>query len=243
MPYANPEDRTAYFARTLEHRREVHRAWVAAHHEERTLYMAHYQKIHLEDRRANSRRSYHKHREKRLEEKRQRYRAHADEICAALREKRQMHLEETRHKDRERRAREGPHIDALARARHLANPEPRRASDRKRRTNPARKVQAQTSKRQRRAAKNNAPVNNLTHAQWLEIQAAQDHRCYYCGKRCKGKLTQDHIQALSQGGSHTLHNVIGACKSCNCRKGTRPPPKPVQPLLLTMAPAKKPQAS
>lgn len=97
--------------------------------------------------------------------------------------------------------------------------------------------------RRRRAQKKHAPLNDLTHEQWLEIQAAQEHRCYYCGKRRKGKLTQDHSVPLSDGGSHTLHNVIGACRSCNSRKGTRPPPIPVQPLLLTIAPAKKRKAS
>jgi 5-methylcytosine-specific restriction endonuclease McrA len=90
----------------------------------------------------------------------------------------------------------------------------------------------------RRANKTAALLNDLTHAQWLEIQSAQGHRCYYCNKRCKGKLSQDHITPLSKHGSHTLHNVIGACGSCNSKKGTRPPPIPVQPLLLTIAPSK-----
>ena len=93
----------------------------------------------------------------------------------------------------------------------------------------------------RRALKKDLLVNDLTHAQWLEIQAAQDHRCYYCGKRRKGHLTQDHITPLSKGGDNTLHNVIAACGSCNSRKGTRKPPIPVQPFLLMVAPAKKPK--
>ena len=94
----------------------------------------------------------------------------------------------------------------------------------------------------RRARKRGATgLSDLTHAQWLEIQAAQDHRCYYCGKRRKGKLTQDHIIPVSKGGSHTLHNVIGACGPCNSRKGTKKPPMPVQPLLLTVAPPKQPK--
>lgn len=100
-------------------------------------------------------------------------------------------------------------------------------------THPERpRMRAMLSAQKRRAHKLCAPRNDLTHAQWLMIQGAQDHRCAYCGKRCKGRLTQDHITPLSQGGSHTLHNVIGACKSCNSRKHAGPPPKPVQPLLL-----------
>jgi 5-methylcytosine-specific restriction endonuclease McrA len=96
---------------------------------------------------------------------------------------------------------------------------------------------------ERRARKNGAPINDLTHAQWLEIQEIQAHRCYYCHKRCKGHLTQDHITPLSQGGSHTLHNVIAACRNCNSQKGARKPPIPVQPLLLTLASARKKKAS
>ena len=88
----------------------------------------------------------------------------------------------------------------------------------------------------RRARKANAPINDFTAAQWREMQAAYDHRCVYCGKRAKGHLTQDHILALSQGGSHTLSNIVPACRSCNSRKGTRPPPIPVQPLLLLDGP-------
>ena len=96
----------------------------------------------------------------------------------------------------------------------------------------------QAEQERRRARKANAERNDLTHAQWLEIQEAQKHRCYYCGKRCKGHLTQDHILPFVKGGSHTLHNVIAACNACNSKKGTRKPPIPVQPFLLTIAPAK-----
>lgn len=84
----------------------------------------------------------------------------------------------------------------------------------------------------RRAEKKGSPRNDLTRAQWCTIQEAQDHRCAYCGKRCKGHLTQDHITPLSKGGAHTLHNVIGACRACNLKKHAGPPLSPVQPLLL-----------
>jgi 5-methylcytosine-specific restriction endonuclease McrA len=93
----------------------------------------------------------------------------------------------------------------------------------------------------RRARKLNAPINDLTAAQWLEIQAAYDHRCVYCGKRFKGHLTQEHITPLSKGGPNTAANVVPACKSCNSRKHDGPPLAPVQPLLLTLAPSKKPK--
>lgn len=110
-------------------------------------------------------------------------------------------------------------VQELEKRRYENNPEPIRLT-------------ARLSAAKRRAEKRRAPRNDLTRAQWLMIQQRQDHRCAYCGKRCKGKLTQDHITPLAFGGSHTLHNVIGACKSCNSRKHVGPPPVPVQPLLL-----------
>ena len=90
----------------------------------------------------------------------------------------------------------------------------------------------------RRARKHNAPVNDFTAAQWREVQEIFDHRCAYCGRRAKGHLTQDHIEPLSKGGSHTLANIVPACRSCNSRKHTGPPLVPVQPLLLTLASGK-----
>lgn len=84
----------------------------------------------------------------------------------------------------------------------------------------------------RRAMKSGAPINDFTRAQWVAMQILCDHRCAYCGKRRKGKLTQDHIQPLSNGGSHTLSNIVPACRNCNSRKGSRPAAKPIQPFLL-----------
>jgi 5-methylcytosine-specific restriction endonuclease McrA len=71
------------------------------------------------------------------------------------------------------------------------------------------------------------------------MQEHYDHCCAYCGTRAKGHLTQDHLTPLSAGGSHTVSNVIPACRSCNSRKGTGAPLQPVQPLLLTVAPARR----
>lgn len=83
----------------------------------------------------------------------------------------------------------------------------------------------------RRAKKKAAPCNDLTAEQWETVLQAFDYCCAYCHKK-KKPLTQDHITPIALGGSHTLWNVVPACKSCNSKKGTKPPPKPVQPLLL-----------
>jgi 5-methylcytosine-specific restriction endonuclease McrA len=118
---------------------------------------------------------------------------------------------------------------ARGRAYYHAHPEESKAKHRNYiRANPEKNA---TYVQQRRSRKL-AVKSTLTHAQWLLIQEHQKHCCYYCGKRSKGRLTQDHIIPLSKGGEHTLHNIIGACKSCNSKKHTGPPPIPVQPLLL-----------
>ena len=83
----------------------------------------------------------------------------------------------------------------------------------------------------RSARKRSAPVNDLTAADWDAIKQQFAHRCAYCGKKPK-RLTQDHITPLVKGGNHTLQNVIPACQKCNSSKGTKPPPIPVQPLLI-----------
>lgn len=105
--------------------------------------------------------------------------------------------------------------NARARARYAEDPE---------------KLIARSARR--RALKAQASINDFTAAQWREMQAAYDHRCVYCGKRAKGKLTQDHLTPLSKGGNHTLSNILPACFSCNSRKRDGAVLVPVQPLLL-----------
>ena len=106
-------------------------------------------------------------------------------------------------------------VEAYQKAYHIAHPEKHAARDKR-----------------RRARKRNAPLNDFTAAQWREMQKHYKHRCQYCRKICKGKLTMDHITPLSKGGSHTLTNILPCCQSCNSRKHTGPAPIPVQPMLL-----------
>lgn len=83
----------------------------------------------------------------------------------------------------------------------------------------------------KRARKAQAPINDFTTTQWKTMLEHYGHRCVYCGTK-KASLTQDHIQPLSKGGSHTLNNIVPACKSCNSRKHAGPVLVPVQPMLL-----------
>ena len=86
----------------------------------------------------------------------------------------------------------------------------------------------------RRAWKATAPINDFSAEQWQELLRAFENACAYCELK-NLKLTVDHITPLSKGGSHTLHNIVPVCKSCNSTKHDGPPLKPVQPLLLTIA--------
>lgn len=95
----------------------------------------------------------------------------------------------------------------------------------------------------RRAAKKKAlAINDLSAAQIVELIAAKNSRCDYCGRKTK-RLEVEHITPVTKGGNHTLWNVTVACRSCNAKKGTKAPLNPVQPLLLTIAPARKKKAS
>jgi 5-methylcytosine-specific restriction endonuclease McrA len=98
------------------------------------------------------------------------------------------------------------------------------------------------SQGRRRARKAQVAINDFTADQWREMKAAYGYRCVYCGTKTIA-LTQDHITPLSKGGNHTASNIVPACKSCNSKKNAGAPLKPVQPLLLTVAPSKKPKTS
>jgi len=216
---------------------EVARAYRAAHKAEKATYCRAYNATHKKEIAAKAKAYKTSHKEE-LRLKQRAYEvAHKVELTAKNRAYKAAHKAELRLKERAYKATHKAELAATWRVYALAHKAELAAKDRAYYLTHKEEYVAHAAKR--RARKANAPLNDLTHAQWLEIQLAQDHRCYYCGKRFKGHLTQDHIQPLSQGGSHTLHNVIGACRSCNSRKHTSAPPIPVQPLLLTIAPAAK----
>lgn len=179
------------------------------------VYNAAYQVAHLAEHRARSAAYYAAHREKVLASQAG-YAADRREIKRVYDATyRVANLDKLRVSQSAYRATNAAKIRTYHRAYRVANPE-------KRQSNAAR----------RRARKANAPINDFTAAQWREIQTAFDHRCVYCEKRAKGHLTQDHITPLSEGGNHTLSNIVPACKSCNSKKGTGKPLCPIQPLLL-----------
>ena len=64
------------------------------------------------------------------------------------------------------------------------------------------------------------PFAPMTAEQWDAVKRTYGNRCAYCG--AKGKMTQDHVIPLSLGGTHTVDNVVPACRSCNSAKRDRP---------------------
>lgn len=121
-------------------------------------------------------------------------------------------------------------FNALKSAWRKANPKEARQRDAYYRKKNMPNILAKNARQ--RAQKRNAPINDFTAQQWREMQSHYGHRCVYCGKRCKGHLTQDHITPFAKGGAHTKSNIVPACRSCNSRKMAGPAPKPIQPLLL-----------
>jgi len=49
----------------------------------------------------------------------------------------------------------------------------------------------------------------------LEIKKLQESSCFYCGLS-GGEV--DHVIPLSRGGTHSIGNLVGACRSCNSSK-------------------------
>ena len=72
---------------------------------------------------------------------------------------------------------------------------------------------------------------DLTGEQWEIIKNVFKQKCAYCGKRTR-RLTKDHVIPLAKGGTLTLTNIVPACKSCNSKKGVKPPLSPLQTLFL-----------
>lgn len=75
----------------------------------------------------------------------------------------------------------------------------------------------------RKARQRDVAINDLTPSQWVQIIAAHDGRCAYCGT-LPDRITMDHVIPISKGGNHTASNIVPACGPCNSAKGDGPAP-------------------
>jgi 5-methylcytosine-specific restriction endonuclease McrA len=120
--------------------------------------------------------------------------------------------------------------NATVRAWRQANPEKAKAIGKAwARNNPA---AVHAMRKRRKALIRGATINDFTAEQWSAIQRAFNYCCAYCDKPCKGELAQDHVIPLSKGGAHTASNIVPACTSCNSRKHTGPPLRPLPSITL-----------
>jgi 5-methylcytosine-specific restriction endonuclease McrA len=172
---------------------------------------------HIDYYRALSRQRYRRNREIIITRERTRYALHRQAINAVRRQRRVQRHAQILIQKRLYHARNRQLIYAREQAKRLAYPE-RYASYKAKRLAQLRMHPAQA-------------LCKLTAQDWRDILAAFASHCAYCD-RTMTRLTQDHITPLSKGGSHTKSNIVPACRSCNSKKHTGPPLKPVQPLLL-----------
>lgn len=90
------------------------------------------------------------------------------------------------------------------------------------------KLQMALSKGAKRAAERGNDVTDVTadaqYAYWEVHGISKDH-CHYCqvhfGALEQREQTIDHVQAIANGGPHTVENIVPACMSCNSSKNDR----------------------
>lgn len=60
----------------------------------------------------------------------------------------------------------------------------------------------------------------ITRAEWDQVTDSYCGLCIYCNER-PAVLTQNHVESLKNGGSHSLDNLAPACRRCNCSKQSK----------------------
>jgi 5-methylcytosine-specific restriction endonuclease McrA len=117
---------------------------------------------------------------------------------------------------RESYARRRDRLRELHRAWYLANRERALANARAwLKANPERRA---NYARARRAVQSGVAAH-VTREEWEHLLLAYAYSCGYCGDWTQ-PLTADHRVPLSRGGSHSIDNLIPACRACNSRKGS-----------------------
>ena len=73
----------------------------------------------------------------------------------------------------------------------------------------------------RRQKKRSAAPSDVTGAAWLLRAAEFGNRCAYCASLMRVP-EMDHIVPIASGGTHTMDNLVPACRRCNSSKSGRP---------------------
>jgi len=78
----------------------------------------------------------------------------------------------------------------------------------------------QKAKLRKAIAKGNAHFGHISRAEMIKRWKDFDNSCAYCGHKPADplELEVEHVQPISQGGPHTLSNIVPACKTCNTSK-------------------------
>jgi len=71
---------------------------------------------------------------------------------------------------------------------------------------------------QKRRARKREAEGGFSGSEWKELCRAVGERCVACGER--RRLTIDHIEPLSIGGTNSIENIQPLCGRCNSAKGT-----------------------
>ena len=168
----------------------------------------------IEDRRENNQRWREDNHEYVLKKCRQYYQDHKEEASAAHRKWRESHKEERKaylrqwHKD---------HKEEQVKYRHQWYAEHREEqAEYRRQYNQDNPEVARKHNNLRRARMMNVTIEPIDEQ---KIYGLYGHVCIYCGS--KNNLVLDHVVPLSKGGPHSEDNLVIACGSCNCSKGTK----------------------
>lgn len=129
------------------------------------------------------------------------YEANRDAARAQQAEYRRTHPSEIREMDRRYREANRARHNELNRASRKRHPESRASNESARRARKAGNGGSHTAK------------------EWLEKCALLGNVCFYCGEA--KPLTRDHKVPIARGGTDNIANIVPACLSCNCRKGTQ----------------------
>ena len=105
-------------------------------------------------------------------------------------------------------------INQRRRQKHIENIEHEKQINKLWKKNNPELVRNQSAKR--RANKKNNGKYKVTKKELTKLYSSN---CFYCGKNKSIEI--DHVIPLSRGGTHSIGNLVSACRNCNARKNNK----------------------